>query len=301
MSKRVLLTGVTSFTGCHIARAFVDAGFEVTATLSLTRDEYTDPLVQERLSHSRVTQFIENTKFGNENFLKTIYDWRPGVFINHGANIKGYRNPDFDKEKCLQESTQNLDAVLLGFSKLGTQFIHSGSVFERDQERGLEAYSPYGEAKSMIWQKMQAAAQKVQLPLSKIVIADPIGTFENKDRLAPLFFAKWKKGESVEVHNPDYIWDRVPAPWLAQRYVEAAQKAAPLIYSPSAFVESNLQWAQLLQKLFEDKSNVTCAEFTIKGEAIGKRINTQMCAELKDPAKVSEFFDDYATWLLKGS
>ena len=30
---RVLMTGITSFTGCHIARALTEAGYEVVGTL----------------------------------------------------------------------------------------------------------------------------------------------------------------------------------------------------------------------------------------------------------------------------
>src|SRR5687768_3267466 len=126
--QSVLLTGVTSFTGCHIARAFVDAGWDVTATLTKHVTLYQEPAVAERLRHSRVQRFLEGARFGDDAFLKAITTLRPAVLINHGANIKGYRQPDFDIDACIEESTHHLELLCLRLKDVGGRIIHTGSI-----------------------------------------------------------------------------------------------------------------------------------------------------------------------------
>lgn len=295
---KVLLSGVSSFTGCYIARALVDDGHEVIATLTRSQKEYTDPVLVERIKHSKVSHFVENVSFGSESFQKSIQQLKPQAFINHGLNISGYRSPDFDIQKCVSNATVNLESTFEKLVEAKTLFIHTGTVFERQDDRNYPAYSPYGEAKSLIWEKIQDCAEDLGLAISKVMIADPIGPYENRDRLAPILFKKWKSGEAVEVMNPDFIWDRLPVEWLAQVYVRAIKNGTGRLYRPSAFVASNLDWVKILEKIFQEKSGITTTQIKTKGDAKGSRVNTDTCAELADLAKVTGFFDRYGSWLL---
>jgi UDP-glucose 4-epimerase len=298
--KRVLITGLSSFTGAHIARAFVDAGCAVAAPLTRSLAEYETPEIKERIKYSGVSHLVENCAFGSENFIKFMKHFEPQVLINHGAPIKNYRKPDFDVKKCVSESTLQLDVVCTLLADFDGKMLHTGSLFEKDLELEQEAYSAYGSAKTEVWEKIKSAASHEGLPLHKIVIPDPIGPFENKDRLATVFFHKWKKGEKVEVHNPEFVWDRLPATWLAQVYVQAAQDEETKghkIYRPSGFTDSNRAWAKKLITVFEKKSGKTCPGFVEKGDAVGSRVNTEECAELDDSEAVVKFMSEYGKWL----
>jgi nucleoside-diphosphate-sugar epimerase len=68
---KVLISGVSSFTGSHIGRAFVEAGYEVAATLTQSLESYNNPLQKERLEFSKISHFYEHSAFGSDNFLKT--------------------------------------------------------------------------------------------------------------------------------------------------------------------------------------------------------------------------------------
>ncbi|MEZ4815676.1 MAG: NAD-dependent epimerase/dehydratase family protein [Bdellovibrionota bacterium] len=299
MGQRVLITGITSFTGCYIGRAFVKSGNDVMSTLTRPKSEYSDPAIMERVTYSEVKGFVDSAPFGSSEFLKCIEDFKPEVFINHGASIKGYRNADFDVQACVERATLECEKIFTKFATLNTHVIHSGSVFERDSERGYDAYSPYGEAKTQIWEKLRKTAQDRGVKLSKVVITDPVGPFENTDRLAPLLFKQWYAGEQVEVRNPEFIWDRIPAEWLAQSYIEAAQSSVANIYRPSAFVATNLEWIKILEIIFKDMSSQSTRPFMLKGEERGARTNTELCKEVSDIDQATAFFNSYGNWLLR--
>lgn len=260
-AKRVLLTGATSFTGAHIARAFHDAGYEVAATLTGRLADYSDPVVQRRREHSRVREWVENAPFGSTRLLEFLQANAIDVFVNHGASIKGYRQPDFDYLASVKIATENLRQVVEATAKAGCKrWIHSGSIFEADEgEAGLvpapaaEAMSIYGIAKSMVWQPLRFYVVGAGLSLSKIVIPNPVGTFENVDRLIPVFAQMWKAGKVPSVRTPQLVRDNLPAPWLAKVYAAEAASAPqtlPRVRRPSAYALSNEAFLQLVARNF---------------------------------------------------
>lgn len=297
-SKTLLITGVTSFTGCHIARAFVDRGYTVSATLTRRLSDYSDSLIQARLAHSGVTSFIENAAIGSESLLQAVNKLKPSVFVNHGASIKGYRRADFDVSACVASATLGMEKLFESFAKNQTAFIHTGSIFERDSERGFSAFSPYGEAKSQVWEKLLSLNLKFNLKLSKVVIPDPVGIYENLDRFSILACSKWKRDEVVEIFNPDFVSDRIPAQWLAPFYLEAAESDEEHIFRPSAFKLSNKEWALKLKAALELKLNKTDLKHSFSGTSVGSRVNLEESPELGDKAAVNDFFNSYAEWLV---
>ena len=299
---KVLITGVSSFTGSHIGRAFVEAGYEVAATQTQSLASYINPLQKERLEFSKISHFFQNSAFGSDNFLKNIEDFKPDVFVNHGAAIKGYRELSFDVQKCVSQNLVNCDSSFKVLSKTVQLFLHSSSIFEEDDERGYSAMSPYGIAKAEIWKKCKSVLDIYRLPYARIVIPDPVGAFENPDRLGPVFFRNWKQNISSKIVNPLYVWDRVPAPWLAKVYVDAVSdfinsKNIKNTYRPSAFVENNRSWAYRMKDLFEENTHMTIPAFLVQGDQTGERVGVDKISFCDKNTK--EFMNDYAEWLLR--
>ncbi|MBS1986158.1 MAG: NAD(P)-dependent oxidoreductase, partial [Bdellovibrionales bacterium] len=182
---RVLLTGATSFTGAHIARALVDAGHEVTASLTGRLVNYSDLLVQRRRELAKVSDWVEEAPFGSPNLLAALQKKKFDVFINHGADIRGYRKADFDYlasvRTGLQGARETMDALAASGCRL---FLHSGSIFEpgegewdagrmaaSDFKRApADAISIYGVSKSMVWEPLRFFAHRAGLNVSKVII-----------------------------------------------------------------------------------------------------------------------------------
>ncbi len=294
----LLLTGAASFTGSHIARACRDAGVRVIGVLTRGFDEYATPLLRRRIAHARVDDWIERAPFGSQRLVDAIREARPDVFVHHGADLKGYRDPEFDVEACVRTNCANARQVFDALSVGGCRrFMYSGTFFEPDGPR--PAVSAYGVAKARIWEEYRKAAAGVGLATTKIFIPNPIGPLENEGRLFPSFVQTWKSGGKPTLRTPHLVRDNLPAPWLAERYAEeASRSAAPddRYVRPSGYVMSNLELVNLFLGWV---ARVAQREYEVVVEPVETaepivRHNTEPCRQLTDPKAESAF---WASWI----
>ncbi len=301
---KVLMTGASSFTGCHIARAILAAGHELVCVMTRSSTDYNDEMSRKRLAliaegaggrEAGNVKFIYEASFGDENFLEAIAEFKPNVFINHGASIKGYRKPDFDIAKSVEASTMNLDKVCAALSKVGCQrVIHSGTVFEPVD--GLEAFSPYGESKTLVAKRVFDECQKHDLAMSKIYIPNPVGAYENEDRLIPFFVQKWKSGEKPSMNAPRLTWDNIPAPWLADFYVEElSAKAMISERRPSGFKITLKEFVDRFTSEARARGVSDNLEFDVEDKTTpgNERVNSEPHASLGTRDGEAKFFDEW--------
>lgn len=297
---RVALTGVTSFTGCHIARALVQTGHQVLALMTRPQGAYSNDLMaSRRLSYASGEGSIQKTfeaPFGSQAFVDAISDFGPDVLINHGADIKGYRSPDFDVDRSVNSSLNNLSYVLGALKKAGSKgVLHSGSVFEPIDS--LPELSPYGKSKFLVSETLKNECKHFGLEFSKVYIANPVGPYENEDRLIPVFVQKWLSSQKPHLSAPTLVWDNVPAPWLASVYVnESLRLASGLggqIRRPSGFCEP----LEIFVKRFCDYARQEGVTLDLgytssapEPQKMPPRLNTEPCAELSSQKSVDDFF-----------
>jgi nucleoside-diphosphate-sugar epimerase len=292
---RILLTGASSFTGCHIARVLLDRGHEVTATLTRSSDAYRAGMEALRLRHAEGLRLVYETSFGTGNFAQALKDFEPEVLVNHGADIRGYRDPSFDIDKAVRSATHALEETLKTFKvRGGRHVIHTGTVFEPVD--GLEAQSAYGNAKARTARIWEERCDHEQLAFTKILIANPVGPFENEDRLIPIFVKKWKAGEKPVLSAPKMLWDNVPAPWLAERYAEAVEaKGSRELVRPSGF---KIPLRDFVDRFVaEARARGVALDFSYEipeqvPDAPAKpRFNDEDCPEMKNFEATRLFFD----------
>ncbi len=303
--KTVFLTGATSFTGAHIARAFSDAGFHVVGTILRDFDNCEDPLTKTRIEHSKISDWVYDAPFGSDKLVASIAEKKPQIFINHGASIRGYRSPDFDYLGSISRSLNNVQAVFAELKKQNCELIiHTGSIFERGEgslAEDTEALTVYGLCKTMVWDGIRYFAHVERLRVSEVVIPNPVGPMENIDRLIPDFITSWKKGETPVLKAPALIRDNIPAPWLANVYLEEAKHVLTRnervrILRPSAYVLSNKDFIELFIRKAKEYGTRLNLDLEIKPAPTSvplKRINSDPVPEKKDPEKVDLF---WKTW-----
>ncbi len=236
-----MLTGSTSFSGLHIARALSEpqsetnrvvwsgeapkpAGFEVQLPV---RKRERKPWETARFSELSKLPAELLTYDGVESptFLKLLESRKPRVLWNHGAFMEDYRSPSYNLQKSFETNLYPLQSVLETFASNGGRLIvHSGSIFEPHEGEGDNVgngLSAYGVSKSLVYEWLRYQCCRLGLGLLKVVIPNPIGTFENPDRLIPAFVKMWQEGKTPEISAPAFVRDNVPVTWLALHAADA--------------------------------------------------------------------------------
>jgi UDP-glucose 4-epimerase len=315
MLPKILITGATSFTGCHIARSFKKANYPVVGTLTRYTEDYeSDPIVKNRKQFSQIEEWMPEFSVTKPETLSLIEKTGAKVWVGHGAPIKGYRSQDFDYLESFRNTITGLFEALKVFKDAGGElYIHTGTVFEPDEGvsefpgmSGVsEGVSPYGLSKNLVWNVIRFYCFRLGISVSKIVIPNPIGRFENPDRLIPVFCEMWKKKETPKMKVGHLIRDQLPAEWLAQVYIkEVVENSNRLdktfrvrIKRPSGFVMSQKSFIELIQKEFSKRVSglsFTCEFDQVPSSEPMERFNTEPVPELNSSESRGLFFDNWA-------
>lgn len=274
---RVLLTGVSSFTGSWFARALAARGFTVTAGHRRSIEAY-PRLQRRRLAglEGRI-RLVRLPGLASPEATALVESERFDLLCLHGAEVGDHRSPAFDVGGALARTTAGLGLLLDRFAaSAGRAVLVTGSIFEADEGSGpapLRAFNPYGLAKTLIWQTIRFEVERRGLIVGKFVIAHPVGPFDKPGLVSELLGA-WCRGEPARIRRPQLVRDFVAVDALATAYAETARRLVaegrPLRLVPSLWPE-------------------TVAAFTARlAAAIGTRTGLACAVRLADPPEPSD-------------
>lgn len=267
---RILLTGASSFTGFWFARELVRLGHTVVATFTGDVDAY-DPRTLRGWRQRTLIGLCEpvyGTSFGDERFLALLDSGEPfDRLCHHGAVVGDYHNPKFDVLGAVATNTRAIGAVL---DKLVTRgcggLVLTGTVFERGEGLGGAPTPPasaYGLSKSLSADVIRFEAARHGLPLSKFVIPNPFGAFEEA-RFTAYLIGAWLAGRTPVVRTPEYVRDNIHVELLARAYAAfACDTVSPGTVArrsaPSGYVQTQGEFAQRVASEMRDRLAVECA------------------------------------------
>lgn len=281
--SRILLTGVSSFTGAAFACALARAGNEVVATLTRDGVGAYEGLRRQRLEAAAAAgvRLVPGVVFGGDACLALV---REGfdVIGHHAADVTNYKSPDFDALAAVANNTRGLRALV---EATGAAWVLTGTYFEPDEacwdpaesaRRGAEvapavveveqgkdparAFSPYGLSKALTWQVVRHACALAGVPVTKFVLPNPYGPGE-EPRFPDFLRRHWAEGKVPRIQTPEYVRDNCPVDALADAYVRACAEAprhAVRRCNPSGHVESVRQFALRLAALAEREFGRPC-------------------------------------------
>jgi UDP-glucose 4-epimerase len=299
---RLLLTGISSFSGLWFARALAKAGHEVVAPMRAAA--YADPLRQARINEAaKVATLVPATPFGSEAFLDLISTHGPfDVLCHHAAEAANHKSPDFDVEGAVAANTLHMDRTLAAARRAGVErLVITGSVFEAGEGQGSEplaAFSPYGHSKTLTARAFALAAGEAKMELVKFVIPNPFGPFEGQT-FQRFVMSAWRDARPVHVTHPLYVRDNVPVDLLALAYVEAVEGRAGRHVSPSMFAGLTGDFFKRMAAEIAPRTGWGCA-LTLADSQVFDEPETRVNLQPLDAAALgwssSDFWDSYAAY-----
>jgi len=288
---KILFTGASSFTGMWFIEELVKAGHNVTCTF--LRSQY-DGLRKQRVE--RILPHITphfNCPFGSDNFLN-LTQQNFDLLCHHAADVTDYKSPHFNYLEAAKKNTHRLPEILQHFNG---RIVLTGSLFERGEGEGdenLRALSPYGLSKTLTSEIFHFHTSQANIPLSKFVIPNPFGPFEEK-RFTHYLISTWLQNRVATVTTPLYIRDNIFAPLLAKSYAAFCSSNSVKI-NPSYRPESQGDFAKRIAEEMRQRTTLPC-ELNLKEQTEFQepktRINKDLITLPWDEAKAWDQFASY--------
>jgi UDP-glucose 4-epimerase len=242
---RILLTGGSSFTGCWFARELAAAGHAVTATL---RSSSYDGVRGQRVAElRRHCETVPGVSFGDDRFVELVRAGGWDLLCVHGAQVDGYRSPEFDVAAALAANTRRAADIVPHVPRV----LVTGSVFEpgagRSDDGSLPAFSPYGLSKAFTSEVYRYLCDRHGAGFGRFVIPNPFGPME-EPRFTSFLVRSWLAGETPQVRTPEYVRDNIHVSLLARAYARFAERvpagAVAVETGPSGYAESQGSFAR---------------------------------------------------------
>ena len=298
---RVVLTGGSSFTGLWIAETLAARGFEVTATVTRAAGAYAGLRAARIARLAQSARIVHEAPVASDRFRTVLAETQADLLAHHGADIPGYRSPDYDPAAGFARNIEGVAEAVGVFARAGGRaLLATGTYFEGGEGGGAEAASPYGVSKTMTNAAQARLAADAGLAFGKFVIPSPFGRWE-EGRIVWSLMQAWTDGRAGEVRTPDYVRDQLPAPLLARAYGEAAvsvlEAAEPVRFRPSGFVERVGDFARRIGREVGARTGMTCAivEHPQRDFPEPKRRANDEPTEFA-PAEAARFWDDYVAY-----
>ena len=169
---------------------------------------------------------------------------------------RNYRSPDFDVAAALAANTLNFRETLTRMGERGLRaVVATGSVFEPDEGAGpapRRAFSPYGLAKGLTFETLRYWGEVLGTPVSKFVIANPFGPFEE-----PRFVAQavdvlgqggTRRGQDAELSARQHPCRSAGAGLRGFRRAGGRRQGLRSVFGPCGYMETQGAFAERLSR-----------------------------------------------------
>lgn len=206
MTQTAIVTGTSSFVGAHLARAFADAGYAVTATHSRPRDAY-DGIRAQRLDFAAQGADLAQLDVTDEAAIGVIARRvRPTVWVHHAGHAADYASPDYDAAMGRTVNVQPLEAIFAAMTDTGGGVIITGSSAEyppsgdaNHEDDSGQPETPYGLSKRAETERARALAARTGVPTRIGRLYIPFGILDHPAKLLAQVIAGLRAGTPVDL------------------------------------------------------------------------------------------------------
>lgn len=260
--QNLLITGVSSFIGCHLAK-HLSRNYKVTGTLSQNPENYKG-IQKQRLDFikDQILFRVMNLKDAT-NVQTLINKTKPDYMIHHAGYAKNYGSMDYDYEESIKVNVTPLEQIYRSLKNIvakgivitGTCMEYSNSNTPHHEEEKCDPSSPYGKSKLKETLTALKLSKKHDIPTRIIRVFNPYGELEEPGKLIPYLLNSLKNKEWVDLTSCEQIRNFVHVDQLAELYQKALEdlsKRGGSIYNGAS--DKNIRLKDFLLEYIKDQN-----------------------------------------------
>lgn len=188
--RTIIVTGVSSFVGCHLAHAFARSGDKVVAVTSRPRDAY-EGIRAARLKYiERHVEFSVCDLTDARQVGALIATHHPAVWVQHAGYADNYASREYDLRKSLALNVVALEPLYRHLQGTGAGVIVTGSSMEyatgdaaSREEDACWPDLPYGVSKLAETVEAARLARQYAVPTRVARLYIPVGPLDAPGKL----------------------------------------------------------------------------------------------------------------------
>ncbi len=227
--QTVIITGVSSFVGCHLAKAFA-RDWQVIAVIRKSQGDY-EGIRAQRLAYIAEDVTFRTCDLSEDAAVRALVaEIKPALWIQHAGYAENYASPDYDLEKSFQVNVLALKPLYEALAEVGGDIILTGSNAEYgpNDKADLESdvcwpQTPYGLSKlaQTIEARRLSALYNVPTRVARLYI--PVGPLDAPGKLIDHVITSLKQDKPVDLSPCLQARDFLSVMDVAEAYLKLAQ------------------------------------------------------------------------------
>lgn len=246
---RIIVTGVSSYTGACIAAALSGRGFGVVGLCRRGAAAYAGRTAR-RLALARSSGVELVFDVDASRFPEWMTQQHADVWVHHHHPMENFRSEQYDVRSAESAVLDSVPELVMALAGRGVGLVVYSSTYFEAGEGGQAPdarVTPYAALKARVHEALALATAHAGLELSRVVIPAPTGALENIDRLTPQLLLAGERRTPFVLRSPDSVMDLVPGEGLAASYVELIERGLAgeggCTVRPSGLVTTAAEWA----------------------------------------------------------
>lgn len=234
-AARVIVTGVSSFIGAHLARAFQASGYHVVATLGRQAEEYSGVRLERvdavREAGAELRRVDLRDAASVAEFVRFA---QPELWVNHAGWATDYGSLDYDLAAGLDTNVLALSPLYEALAKHGCRGVlvtgssteYADSAQANREDDACWPSTPYGLAKLAETVRSRQLALQFGIPTRVARVYIPIGPLDAPGKLLSMVMRGLRNGEPIELSSCTQRRDFIHVDELAKGYLLMAEECA---------------------------------------------------------------------------
>ena len=190
MASPVIVTGVTSFVGMHLAKAYAARGRRVVAVTQRSVDQYRGIRARRLEFLSEHVEFAQGDLTDPRAMTALAEKFEPSLWLHHAGFADSYASPDYDVATALNVNVVALSHVYRALAGRGCGVIVTGSSAEyscsdnaNDEDDVCWPDTLYGLVKLAETLRARQLAEQHAVPTRVARLYIPFGALDNPEKL----------------------------------------------------------------------------------------------------------------------